>query len=97
MKLDKEQIEHLASLAKLDISEGEKQRYAEQLSSVLEYVDKLNEVDTSTVEPLAQVGGAVDVVRPDVVKQYFSQDKVLAEVPELEKRHIKVSKVLEHK
>lgn len=97
MKLNKEQIEHLASLAKLDISEEEKQRYAEQLSSILEYIDKLNEIETDKVEPLAQVGGVVDVLRPDIVKQYFSEERVLAEVPELERRQIKVRKVLEHK
>ncbi|KKR07868.1 MAG: Aspartyl/glutamyl-tRNA(Asn/Gln) amidotransferase subunit C [Parcubacteria group bacterium GW2011_GWC2_39_14] len=97
MKLDKAQIEHLANLAKLDISEEEKEKYAEQLSSILEYVDKLNEIDTKNIEPLSQVSGAIDVLRPDVVKQCFSQEKVLAEVPDLEKRQIKVKKVFEHK
>jgi len=97
MKLDKAQIEHLANLAKLDITEAEKELYAEQLSAILEYVEKLNELDTQDVEPLAQVSGAIDVLRPDLVKQCFSQEKVLAEVPDLEKRQIKVRKVLEHK
>jgi len=97
MKLDKAQIEHLANLAKLDISEEEKEKYAEQLSSILEYVDKLNEIDTKNIEPLSQVSGAIDVLRPDLVKQCFSQEKVLAEVPDLEKRQIKVKKVFEHK
>jgi len=97
MKLDKAQIEHLANLAKLDITEAEKELYAEQLSAILEYVEKLNELDTQDVDPLAQVSGAIDVLRPDLVKQCFSQEKVLAEVPDLEKRQIKVRKVLEHK
>jgi len=97
MKLDKAQIEHLANLAKLDITEAEKDMYADQLSSILSYVEKLNEIDTNNVEPLSQVSGAIDVLRPDVVKQCFSQEKVLAEVPDLERRQIKVKKVLEHK
>ncbi|KKQ78627.1 MAG: Aspartyl/glutamyl-tRNA(Asn/Gln) amidotransferase subunit C [Parcubacteria group bacterium GW2011_GWC2_38_7] len=97
MKLDKAQIEHLANLAKLDISEEEKAKYAEQLSSILEYMDKLNEIDTTNVEPLSQVSGAIDVLRLDAVKQCFSQEKVLAEVPVLEKRQIKVKKVFDHK
>lgn len=97
MKIDKAQIEHLANLAKLDITEEEKEKYAVQLSSILEYVDKLNEIDTRNVEPLSQVSGAIDVLRQDAVKQCFSQEKVLAEVPDLEKRQIKVKKVFEHK
>ncbi len=97
MKIDRAQIEHLANLAKLDITEEEKSKYAEQLSSVLEYVEKLSEVETLGIEPLAQVSGAIDVLRPDAVKQCFSQDKVLAEVPDLERRQIKVKKVFEHK
>lgn len=97
MKIDEAQIKHLANLAKLDITEEEVQRYAEQLSSVLEYIGKLNELDTKDIEPLSQVSGAIDVLRPDLVKQCFTQEKVLAEVPDLEKRQIKVRKVFEHK
>lgn len=66
MKLDKSDIEHIADLARLHLTEDETSRYAEQLSVVLEYVEMLNEVDTTGVEETCQVTGLEDVVREDI-------------------------------
>lgn len=67
MKLSSEEIESIARLARLDLSEQEKNMYADQLSAVLDYVEMLNEVDTSDVEETCQVTGLVDVFREDEV------------------------------
>ncbi|MBI5077517.1 Asp-tRNA(Asn)/Glu-tRNA(Gln) amidotransferase subunit GatC [Candidatus Falkowbacteria bacterium] len=92
--ITKEQIEHLAGLAYLDINDAEKKKYAEQISSILDYFNQLNELDTDEVEPLAQVFEAKNILRPDVEAKPFSEDKTLAEAPELEQRQIKVPMVL---
>ena len=66
MKLEIKDIEDIAELARLHLTEDEKTRYAGQLSAVLEYVEMLNEVDTTGVEETCQVTGLEDVVREDV-------------------------------
>ena len=93
MTITKEHIEHLANLARLDISEAEKEKYAEQISAILDYFEQLKELDTTGVEPLAQVFDLKNVKRADVAARLYSPDKVLAEAPELEKRQIKVKGV----
>ena len=93
MAISKEYIEHLANLARLDITEKEKGKYAEQISSILNYFEQLKELDTKNVEPLSHVFDLRDIVREDVVSQPISVDNVLAEAPELEKRQIKVRAV----
>lgn len=67
MKLTKDEIQSIATLARLELSEQEKEMYAEQLSAVLDYVEMLKEVDTSAVEETCQVTGLEDVFREDEV------------------------------
>jgi len=95
MAIEKDHIEHLADLARLGITEAEKKKYAEQISSILDYCKQLEEINTQDVEPLSHVHDLEDVLREDKVQQTFSQEKVLAEAPALEKNQIKVHKVLE--
>jgi aspartyl-tRNA(Asn)/glutamyl-tRNA(Gln) amidotransferase subunit C len=78
MKLDISDIEHIADLARLHLSEEEKARYAEQLSAVLGYVEMLNEVDTTGVEETCQVTGLEDVFREDVA--HSASDDVRKEI-----------------
>lgn len=93
MAIPQEQIEHLARLARLDITEAEKKKYALQISLILDYFKKLKELKTENVEPLTHVVDLKNVTREDKVKKIFSADKTLAEAPELEKRQIKVRNV----
>lgn len=67
MSVSIEQLEQIATLARLSLTEEEKVRYAGQLSQVLDYFDMLNEVDTSMVEETCQVTGLSDIVRHDEV------------------------------
>ena len=95
MTLTKEQIEHLANLARLAVTEDEKKKYAEQISSILEYFDQLQAVDTTGIEPLSQVFESENVVRSDEDRLIFSKEKVLACASEVENGQVKVKAVFE--
>ena len=97
MKLDIEQIEQIATLARLDLSAKEKKMYAEQLSVVLDYVEMLNEVNTDGVAETCQVTGLEDVVREDVVDACDEETraKLLDLFPEKEGDLLKVKGVFQ--
>jgi len=67
MKISKKDVEHVAKLARLDLTEEEKEKFSRQLSNVLSYVDKLREVKTEGVSPTAQITGLENVSRDDMV------------------------------
>ncbi len=96
MKLDKEQIKHIANLARLELSEEELEKYGSQLSGVLDYIDQLKEVDVSDTEPTAQVTGLSNVFRHDEALDCGKEirEAALREAPELEGGQIKVRRVL---
>jgi aspartyl-tRNA(Asn)/glutamyl-tRNA(Gln) amidotransferase subunit C len=66
-QLSDDDVRHVAKLARLKVSDGEVKKFGPQLSSILEYVDMLNELDTKDIEPTAQVTGLSNVLRPDAV------------------------------
>ena len=82
MRITREEVDHVASLARLGLSVEERERMREQLSSILAYVETLNELDTSRVLPSAQVIRSENVTRPDVVAPSLSTDDALANAPE---------------
>lgn len=67
MKLTKQQVQHVATLARLGLSDAEIEKFQGQLSNILEYVEQLNEVNTEGIEPTAQVTGLLNVTREDAV------------------------------
>ena len=91
--IDKSQIEHLAKLAKLDVFEDEKDKYAKQISGILDYLKKLGSVDVSGVEPVDHITGVKNITRPDEVAQVFSVEKTLAAAPKIQDQQIKVQPV----
>jgi len=97
MKLKKEEIEHIAKLARLDLTEDEFEKYGSQLSDVLSYIDQLKEVDVTDTEPTAQVTGLENVLREDVAEDWDESEKqaALNEAPELEDNRYKVKRVLD--
>ena len=96
MKLEKKDIEHIAKLARLELSEEEFDKFGGQLSDVLGYIDQLQEVDTSQVEPTAQVTGLLNGFREDKVVEWDKDEReaALKEAPELEDHQVKVKRVL---
>lgn len=77
-KLSKETIEHLSKLALLDLSEEEKEKLSEQLGDILEYFKKLDDLDTSNVEPTTHpIDGLFNVFREDIPKKSLSNEEAL--------------------
>lgn len=97
MKVDKQLVERVAELAKLQFNEEEKESIRGDLEKILEFVDKLNEVDTEGVEPLVYITEEKNVLRPDVVKHEISREEALKNAPQKDSDYIKVPKVLNKK
>jgi len=97
MQLSKEEIQHIAKLARLELTDGELKKYGDQLSAVLNYIDQLKEVDVKGVEPTAQVTGLENVLREDKARDWDGEEieEALADAPEREERFIKVKRVIE--
>ncbi len=96
MEIAKEKIKHIADLARLELSDEELKKYGSQLAQVLDYIDQLQEVDTSNTEPTAQVTGLINIVREDEVIEWDNEEKKesLNQAPELEGNQVKVKRVL---
>jgi len=95
MALTLDEVRHVARLARLRLTEAELDQMREQLSSILEYMDMLQEVDVEGVPPTAQVTDVVNVVRPDEVRPSLSVEEVLAVAPRREGDYFKVKPVFE--
>ncbi|MDR1616466.1 MAG: Asp-tRNA(Asn)/Glu-tRNA(Gln) amidotransferase subunit GatC [Syntrophomonadaceae bacterium] len=95
MPLDKAAVEHVALLARLNLSETEKTEFARQLSSILGYVDKLQELNTDQVRPLVNILSANNVLRDDEERpRPLSREELLANGPSVEAAQFKVPKIL---
>lgn len=95
LRITKEEVEYVAQLARLELSEGEKGELAVQLSRILEYAEKINRLDTEGVEPTAHAVPMKNVFREDEVHESLSTDDVLANAPEREGDYFKVPRILE--
>ncbi|MDO8573275.1 MAG: Asp-tRNA(Asn)/Glu-tRNA(Gln) amidotransferase subunit GatC [Candidatus Daviesbacteria bacterium] len=79
MKLTADQVKKVAKLANLPLTIEEEEKYSEQLSAILEYVDQLNQVDTSGVEPTFNVTGLNNVIREDETAAGLSREEALSD------------------
>ena len=95
MKITKKDVEHVAKLARLRLTEEEKEKFGKQLSEILEYVEKLNELDTEKVKPASHVVPLKNVMREDEVKPSLSVEEALANAPAREGKYFKVPKIIE--
>jgi aspartyl-tRNA(Asn)/glutamyl-tRNA(Gln) amidotransferase subunit C len=99
MKISREDVLRVADLAYLDMSEAELETYRAQIDEILEYVGKLNELDTANVEPMAQVLAddqtADATLREDLVVPCAVADDVLLHAPDAEPPYFRVPKVIE--
>ena len=94
-KITRREVEHVARLGRLALSEEEKELMTRQLDRILGYVDKLNELDTSQVEPTSHVIPMENVMREDVVRPSLSQDDALANAPDREPPFFRVPRIIE--
>jgi len=97
MQVRKQDIEKLANLARLEIDAEEMKKYAEQISSILDYFAKLDSANTKNVKPMDFVYEMQNEWRADEACQLFSHDQVLAEAGSLKGKQVAVPKVLDSK
>jgi aspartyl-tRNA(Asn)/glutamyl-tRNA(Gln) amidotransferase subunit C len=93
--LSKSEVQKIAQLARIEITEEEAEKYSRELSDILGFVDKLNEVDTKEIEPIAHITGAKNVMREDKVAEYSDETKenIINNFPEKKDRFDKVKAV----
>jgi len=95
MKITKKEVEHVARLARLELSEQDKEKLTDQLSNILTYVEKLNELDTTGVAPTSHVLDISNVMRSDTPEASLPQERALANAPDKAAGHYKVPKIIE--
>ena len=95
MKIDRQTVDRIAELAKLEFPEMEKDRIEKELSRILDFVDKLKELDTAGAEPLIYMSDEVNVLREDVAKNEITREEALKNAPKKDSDYFKVPKVIE--
>ncbi|MHC4664590.1 MAG: Asp-tRNA(Asn)/Glu-tRNA(Gln) amidotransferase subunit GatC [Planctomycetota bacterium] len=94
-RIDAEQVRRVAKLSRLELTEAEVEEFSGQLNAILEYMEKMNELDTSSVEPLAHCLPVSNVFREDVARESLGTEKALANAPDKDGEFFKVPKILD--
>lgn len=95
MKIDRDMVEHIAELAKLQLTEDEIERYAGQLSAILEAAERLQAVNTDDIPPTASVLPLRNVLRPDADRSSLPRDEVLANAADTAESQFRVEAILD--
>jgi aspartyl-tRNA(Asn)/glutamyl-tRNA(Gln) amidotransferase subunit C len=95
MKIDNSTVDKIAHLARLEFNAEEKEGIVKDMNNMLGFIDKLNELDTSNVEPLIYMSDEVNVLREDDVKVEITQEEALKNAPKKDSDYFKVPKVIE--
>lgn len=90
-----DQVKHVANLARLAITDEEAKTFTKQLSSILEYAEQLNELDTTGVEPMTHVLDLKNVLRKDEPKEWITQEDALKNAPDTKGDYFRVPSILE--
>ncbi len=93
--IDIKDVEHVAKLARLELTQEEKEKFTTQLGAILDHINHLNEVDTTNVEPMAHAFPIKNVLREDEAKKEFSRDELLKNAPDEEDGFFRVPKINE--
>lgn len=95
MKIDKKTVEDIAHLARLELTEEEKTEMSSEMTKILGWMEKLNEVDTSKVEPLIHMSQEINVLREDLEGEMISHEAALKNAPKKDSNYFRVPKVIE--
>ena len=95
MKIRRDEVEYVAHLARLEFSEEEKNKFTMQLNNILTYMDKLNQIDTTGVEPMTHAIERKNAFRDDFVKESLSHDESIANAPDIKGDFFRVPRVIE--
>jgi aspartyl-tRNA(Asn)/glutamyl-tRNA(Gln) amidotransferase subunit C len=93
--ITKEEVEYVAHLARLEIDDAQKDKFTSQLNDILLYIDKLNELDTSGVEPMSHAMAVTNAFREDRIVDSLGTEKSLANAPDARGEFFRVPKVIE--
>lgn len=95
MKLSEAEVNHIASLARLELTDEEKTRYREQLSAILDYAARLQQLDTSGIPPTSSVLPSQSILRKDEVRPGLTREQALQNAPQTDQDQFRVPPVLE--
>jgi aspartyl-tRNA(Asn)/glutamyl-tRNA(Gln) amidotransferase subunit C len=95
MKITKDEVLYVADLARLDLDEASIEKFAGQIGNILEYVDKLNEVDTEGIRPTSHAISLTNAFREDEQRQSLDPEQALVNAPEKEDGNFVVPKIIE--
>lgn len=95
MKISRDEVTHVAHLARLDFTEAEKETFTSQLNEILIYMDILNKIDTSDVAPMTHAISLTNALRDDVKRESIGTDRALANAPEEAGDFFKVPRVID--
>lgn len=95
MKIDRALLDKIAHLSRLEFDEKDAGKMMQDMTAIVEWVEKLSEVDTEGVEPLTTMSHEVNVLREDVVKEHLDHDRALANAPRKDAEYFRVPKVIE--
>lgn len=95
MKVDKDTLKKIAHLARLEIKEEDEQKVMDDMTKIITWVEKLNEIDTEGIEPLTSMSYEVNVMREDEVKPHLDHERALKHAPKKDSDYFRVPKVLE--
>jgi aspartyl-tRNA(Asn)/glutamyl-tRNA(Gln) amidotransferase subunit C len=93
--ISRAEVEHVARLARLQLTDDELERMREQLSAILQYIDKLRALDTESVEPTSHAVPLVNVMREDQVEPCFPREEMLANAPDRAGEFFRVPRIIE--
>ncbi len=93
-KITTDMVKHVAHLVRLGISEEDARKFSGQFSSIIDYFNMLNEVDTGNVSPASDISNNTNVLREDVAKPSMSREEFLKNAPQSERGYVKVPTVL---
>jgi aspartyl-tRNA(Asn)/glutamyl-tRNA(Gln) amidotransferase subunit C len=95
MKINKELLDKIAHLARLEFDEKDAEKMMTDMSAIVDWVDKLTEVDTTGVEPLTTMSFEINVMREDEVKEPLEHERPLRNAPKKDKDYFRVPKVID--
>ena len=96
-KIDKDTVDRIAHLARLEFGDAEKEKIVHNMNRMLAFVDKLNELNTEKVEPLIYMCDEVNVLREDEVRETITQKEALMNAPKKDSDYFKVAKVVDNR
>jgi aspartyl-tRNA(Asn)/glutamyl-tRNA(Gln) amidotransferase subunit C len=95
MKIDRALLDKIAHLSRLEFDEKDAEKMMKDITAIVDWVEKLKEVDTDNVEPLTTMSHEINVLREDAVKEHLSHESALKNAPKKDSDYFRVPKVLE--